>query len=398
MTTYQVKTFADIYTAVLEQIKISASDTTSLNRIKRDINQIYLQLMSEESWKFARMHSDVIIRSYYSEGTVSVTNGDRTITLSDAPSESKQDYFFHINGYNEEYRIDLHTAGSDTIELTSEFTGTTSTSTTFKIYQKYVPLPNEMMDVIRAWTDYTGKLMEPLDDESFKKLTLSQPRRADRPRYFTLTDYYEPNEYSSVDSLPTLTTRESDGYVRTLIFDLSVEDYLEIGDQIKIISSDIQDYNGEFTIQEVSTNTISYTATEILTESPTADTNLTLYLKNTEDAYKDVIQLEIYPYLNDEDTTIHVEGMSRPEALEDDDDEPNIPLQYRSVLVCGASELAWRRHRNPEEAVIAYRKYKELVKKMKSKYRIGKDPFSIQVSNLYLRSKRSRRSRTEVRF
>ena len=42
MTTYQVKTFQDIYTAILDELKIPSTDTTSLNRIKRDINMTYI--------------------------------------------------------------------------------------------------------------------------------------------------------------------------------------------------------------------------------------------------------------------------------------------------------------------------------------------------------------------
>ncbi len=43
MAAYEVKTFADIVSAVREELKIQSTDTTSVNRIKRNINVAYLQ-------------------------------------------------------------------------------------------------------------------------------------------------------------------------------------------------------------------------------------------------------------------------------------------------------------------------------------------------------------------
>ena len=42
MAAYKLTDFSDIYLAVMEELKLQTSDTTSLNRIKRMVNMIYL--------------------------------------------------------------------------------------------------------------------------------------------------------------------------------------------------------------------------------------------------------------------------------------------------------------------------------------------------------------------
>ena len=51
MAAYEIRTFSDIYTRVREELKLQASDTTNIQRIKRLVNEIYLdEVCPYEQW------------------------------------------------------------------------------------------------------------------------------------------------------------------------------------------------------------------------------------------------------------------------------------------------------------------------------------------------------------
>ena len=84
---YKLLDFADIYTAVLEELKIPLSDTVEVARVKRDINSVYInEVVPFSRWKWLEGFTSVKVPQVYTDGTVSVTLDSATATLSTAPS------------------------------------------------------------------------------------------------------------------------------------------------------------------------------------------------------------------------------------------------------------------------------------------------------------------------
>ena len=105
MAAYQLKDFQDIYTAVMEELKLQMSDTTSLNRVKRMVNVMYLdEVVPAARWWWLYGNTTVTHKAYYGTGTASVTPNSTTVTLSIAPTTSVGEsgsfagYLFSIDG------------------------------------------------------------------------------------------------------------------------------------------------------------------------------------------------------------------------------------------------------------------------------------------------------------
>lgn len=136
-TKYELKTFTDIIDAVIEEVGIQSSDTTAKNRIKRDINAVYLnEIIPYHQWTWLRKELDIQHEAAIETGTVAVTNGSDDATLSAGASPSVQDYWFNVQGDEERYRIKEHDqseiAGETYSQDFSSSTGFTFDSTDTK--------------------------------------------------------------------------------------------------------------------------------------------------------------------------------------------------------------------------------------------------------------------------
>jgi hypothetical protein len=123
------------------------------------------------------------------------------------------------------------------------------------------------------------------------------------------------------------------------------------------------------------------------------DLNIGMVRKTSDKSEQIRRKIEFYPYLNTEDTTIHIEYKKRFQALDADTDEPAIPFEYRTVLLYGAASRAWSRLRNPEESNKNAVLYERMLDRMASKIQDSTDTPTIKMSRLYLSGKRHNRSR-----
>src|SRR5690606_20138969 len=103
-----------------------SSDTVTRNRIKRDINMIYLnEVVPYAQFKWLRGFVDVVLKARIAAGTAEVTQHSRTVTLTVAPAYSVKGYWFSIEGRSERYQIAQHEPNSTTITLETAYTGNT---------------------------------------------------------------------------------------------------------------------------------------------------------------------------------------------------------------------------------------------------------------------------------
>ena len=387
MAAKELRTFSDIYNAVIEELKVQSTDTTQLNRIKRDINMIYLdEVYPHTSWYWARKNVDVVHKAEYTTGTASVTKSSNNITLTNAPTDNKTGLLFKINGFAEIYTIRSHSGTS--IVLETPFTNTTNATATFKIFDKGVVLPVDILETYKVWHDHHRSSMNPLGDKEFLETTLAMPMLEGRPCDFRVTDWVDPNPFDVISGLPALSTRASSGLVKTLVFASTVASYLEEGDFIRISLAGDESYNGEFIIEDVTTTTITYISNKKVDETAAADATLVLELTDGKDANEVYRKIEVYPYIYDNDTTIHVEGIKRVPALENDSDEPLMPLHDRLVLVYGALYKGWARVRNPKASSDNYQLFQKKLNRMAGKIQDSTDGVNMKIGRNYLRGKR----------
>lgn len=200
---YEIRDFDDIIDMVMEELKYQSTDTVALNRIKRDINAIYLdEVIPFKRWNWLHGHTKVQHKAYYNSGTVSVTPESTTITLSVAPtagSGSRAGYLFAVDGYDEIYTISTHTAGSDTMVLTSQYNGALNATAAFKVWSDSIALPTNLKETTEVWQNFYRETLEPKGPQEFRKIVQMSPRSAQKPQYYSTWDY----DYSGTEEEST---------------------------------------------------------------------------------------------------------------------------------------------------------------------------------------------------
>lgn len=392
-TIYEVKTFADIVAAVQEEVKVQSSDTTSITRIKRNVNLAYADFMSREKWKWARAKASVLLPAKLDSGTVAVTNDSTTMTLSSAPTRSRKGELIRIDGWPEVYRIAQHTAASATLTLETPYTGTTDTSVSYTIWNDRVALPAECAEIVEAYHNHYSEPMQGVGLKEYRRLILANPYAEGAPLWYSVSDYEDPAGYQTISGVPAVTTVASEGLVKILTFATTAESHLQEGDRIEISGASHYSYNGRWVVSSVDTTSVTFTGTVPYKDAGTASvpTIKKLGVENREESFREML---IHPAINDESITLHVDYVREVPALVNDADEPLIPYRDRSVLVYGALHYTWARERNETESARNLTLFENKISKMAGKYDESTDHAKLRVDRVYLSRKRRTRSRT----
>jgi hypothetical protein len=195
MTAYRLLDFADIVDAVMEELKLQSDDTTSANKIKRWINEVYIdEVVPFKRWSWATGHVSIKHKAYYGDGTASVTPDSTTVTLSTPPlaaTGSRANYKFAVDNFDEVYTISSHTAGSATITLDSAYNGALNTTASYKIWLDTVDLPTDAVEVTTVWHDYHKQEVVGKGSQEFRRIVAESPKAEGRPIYFNQADFYD---------------------------------------------------------------------------------------------------------------------------------------------------------------------------------------------------------------
>jgi hypothetical protein len=400
MSVYQLKTFSDLVTAIREECGIQSSDTTAINRIKRDLNIIYQEVVGKKRWGWLSGQAELQVPAVLYAGTVAVTNGSASVTFTVAPGPSKKGYLFAIDGWNEIFTIESHTAGSTTAKLATEWTGSTNTAASYKVWTDKLPLPTSCKDVTMVWHDHYSNPLDDLGRQEFIRQRQQSFRAEGKPSKYFVSDYVDPQQNSSIDSLPAISTRASAGVVKTVVFasglPATIVTKVSAGEPVqwRFSKADHPSYNGDFTISTIGTtsvqnDTLTYVAPMEYQESATADSNLTIQAIDAAQEEAKHRELYIWPAINTSRVNLHVDYEREALPLENDSDEPIIPYSDRVVLLYGGLSRTWSRLRNPEEAARNLALYNDKWGTMAGKLQETLDKPKLMPSRSYLGAKRS---------
>lgn len=193
--------FSDVYTRVCNELGVNVNDTTLLNRVKQIINDVYInEVIPFKRWTWLLSSTSLTQSAYLSTGTASVTQDSATVTLSNAPSTSKANFLFSIDGSNEVYKISAHTAATTTLTLEAAFTGDTNATASYKIWNDTINLPTGCREVVEIWHDHYRLPMDPLGIKKFRRVVNENPKQSGRPTVFVSYDYFDPSGGSETES------------------------------------------------------------------------------------------------------------------------------------------------------------------------------------------------------
>lgn len=185
--------FKDIVDAILEELKLQASDTVSVARIKRMINEVYInEVVPAARWKWLEGHTKVRFKEAYSSGTANMSPNSATVTLSvstPASVGSLAGYYFSTNSLSEVYIISAHTAETATLTLSSPYLGQLDPTATFKIWTDKVALPTDCRETVTVWHNMHNKQMDAMGWQKFRELSILAPKAEGYPRVYYTGDY-----------------------------------------------------------------------------------------------------------------------------------------------------------------------------------------------------------------
>jgi len=222
----KLQDFKDIVDAVLEELKIQAEDTNSVARVKRAINQTYLQeVVPFARWKWLKGHTAVKFNAAYFGGTASVTPNSTTVTLSTAPDVSLGSFagkLFSTTSFAESYIIESHTAGSTSVVLAAQYLGALDATVSFKIWTDKINLPTDCRETETVYTNMNQRPLEGVGQQKFRELSLLSPKTEGFPRIYYTGDHYDPtpltgeteaDRYRLMYVYPSITRRECTVYI-----------------------------------------------------------------------------------------------------------------------------------------------------------------------------------------
>ena len=398
-TIYKVETFSDIISAVQEELGADPNDTKVTNRIKRDINMVYMQgIAAKKPWFWLRRRTELQTEAFFSTGTAAVTSGSTSVTLTESPAVSYKGYYFSSEAWNERYRIAQHTAGSSTLVLESPYAGTTASAATFKMWNNVIPLPPETRETLKVTHSFQNTPLENLGQGKYEETEITAPKAEGRPRFYTTGRLVKASPYDSISGLPATATRASSGLLRTVKFASTLgaseaASLIKPGDKIEVADAGNQAYNGKFTVATLSTtdaanDTITYVAETRRSEAATADTGFTVTKKSSEDNDSRFREFMFYPSVNDTVTTLYVEYVVEPTPLENNDDEPLIPIEDRSILVFGALSRQHLKATDPDIYGINRQEFEAKYAEMASSLEDSTDHAQLKINKNYMRGKR----------
>lgn len=209
-----LKTYKDIQDAVMEALGVQSSDTTAKNKIKRLINMVYLdEVVPLKRWRWLEKSTTVVHEGYYATGTVSVTHDSTTITLDTAPAASVgsfKGYKFSVNGSQEVYTVDSHTAESTTLTLSGAYIGTTATEKNYKLWRDRVDLPIDAKETVEVTHAKHTVPVKPRGWQEFTKIVTANPLAEGYPASYSTRDFYDPT--------PSTGETESDRYRQMQVY------------------------------------------------------------------------------------------------------------------------------------------------------------------------------------
>lgn len=302
----ELVTFGDIIDAICEQIGVQTSDTRAVNKIKRFINMKYHELVTSKRWTWLEKTTQIVHDEYYSTGTVALTAGSASATLSASPSVSLgsfKNYRFSPSGNNTVYTVLSHTAGSASLTLTTAYQEDTNATAGYKIWRDRIDLPTEAKETIEIWHSERTKPLDAIGSQGFRRLEAKDPKAEGCPEAYNTWDFFNPND-----------------------------------------------------------------------PDPEVDA----------DRYR---QTRIYPSITDHPIVLNVDYIQKAGVLENDDDEPIIPLEDRIVLYYGAGALAWAVIARNEEMKLEFeRDFKMKWAQMSGERDDGFDTPSLKPKSSYVNS------------
>lgn len=313
-----MKIFSDIVGAVATALAMDKEGDAVV--IKDYIDSAYKDFQSKWLWDWRLRQASLQLASVYSTGTIAVSNASNAVTGTDTVWTSAMvDRFIQINGSENYYRIVAVTDGTHLI-LDLPFAEDSVTAGTYQIWKRYYPLPNDVKEVLEI---YKGSFQTKLENRDFRVMPFMSSE------YPTM---WRKAEISTIPSKITISsiasTRNSNIITGTTINGFFTD--LQIGDNIYLGEEDVKE---EYNILKITSNTELY----LVQNATRTVSSGTGYAKRGS-----LRQIE-FNYAPASNSNVYYRYYKKAFDLINDNDEPEMPEEYRDVLYLGALVYAMQK-------------------------------------------------------
>lgn len=165
----------ELISDLCDELGEDSSDAEVVPRIGRWLNEVKDDILTRQTdWKFTRRNRSILTTVPYSTGTVTVTQGSKTVTGSGTSwSTSWANRLFWIPGISGNFQVGSFT-DTDELLLEDEWTGESASGQTYQLVQNRYPLDNEAFEAgISGILD--PEQDGPLDELDFREFIQSFP-------------------------------------------------------------------------------------------------------------------------------------------------------------------------------------------------------------------------------
>jgi len=180
-------TLANIREAVRERGKVDESDTFILDSIDSFINQRYLNIATEQKWRWLIEQRDIKIEDAYTTGTVDVTNDSRTLTgTATAWTTNMVGRHLTIAGDDTIYEV-ISRPSATSIQLSERVQRATGTGLAYNMFQSEYGLWPDLDYIDEVWHDSRPRevTVKPLGYSEYIQKSALDPNRSGKADFYT---------------------------------------------------------------------------------------------------------------------------------------------------------------------------------------------------------------------
>lgn len=286
--------FLTMYTDVAQSLSLDITDSTDLANLKRWINQAYKDVQEAYDWQWRYKWGIVQTVAVYTTGTVTVTEGSRTVTGSGTTFTSAMvGRYFKLNNQEETYKIISYTSGTS-ITIDVPFVETTTSGASYTIFKVFHDLNTDVAsedDIIYMENESWDKKMLKVGMNNAKSIIQWASEDSSPSKYSVSSLNRTASTYNTGTVSGTLATRTLTGSGTSWLDNVRPGDLVTISTDTYNVES-IESDTSLTLVQKIATaaSTSAYTITRnrvlqiSFNGSPTHIENIRyLYLKATYD-------------------------------------------------------------------------------------------------------------------
>ncbi len=193
----QLITYGDITSSILEKLGIQPTDALANSRVKRAINEVYLdEIIPFKPWIWLEKTLQVVHQPAFISGTCSVTQGSATVTLTTAPSGlgSFVNYRFALAASDtaQVYTVATHVANATTFTLTTAYQEPSNATAPPQIWRDRFDLPTEARETTTIWHVGQLKPLNPIGPKEFREREALSPTAQGFPTDYNTWEFFDP--------------------------------------------------------------------------------------------------------------------------------------------------------------------------------------------------------------